>query len=300
MRYQVGRAIVLALLLSAAFMPLAATAAGKQEPCPDPNKTNAETTLYDVGIDCELTESNVEEELRPRPTPPTGPYRQKRLAPLCAHDRGAADDGTCHVRVPCEPSSAGDRYRLQERTITPGEEPPQWETVGEACFTPEDLEEIAPDITPGMVLTEFRRLTWPEADLVIEPPGGETLVNLPTIFHVTNTAPVTQTLTLLGQQITIQATPTEWTWHWATTSDARAHGDDTRPHTTTYPGVPYPGADVSHRYRRAGTVHPSVDVTYTGRFRVNDGPWTDLLDTRTVPGQPQQLDVIEASPVLER
>lgn len=266
--------------------------------CPKPE---TKVTLDLARNKCEVEGAKGKKFLRQRGRRTNGPYTQTQLAPLCAHDRGAADDGNCNAYVSCEPADVGRRYRLQQRQVTPGKEPPAWTTVGETCFTPEDLEEISTDgITPGLVLTEFRRLTWPEADLVIEPPGGEVLINRPVFFHVTNPEPVTQTVTLLGQRVTIQARPTGWTWHWAAATDERPADDDLAPYATTYPGVPMPGDDITHVYRRAGLLHPSVDVTYNGRYRVNDGPWTDLLESHTVAGEPQEILVIEARPVLER
>jgi hypothetical protein len=43
---------------------------------------------------------------------------------------------------------------------------------------------------------------------------------------------------------------------------------------------------------------PRVDVTYQGRYRVNDGPWQDIPETLTVVGTPQPLEVVSATPLL--
>lgn len=90
--------------------------------------------------------------MAPVPARPSVPHLQKQVAPLCAHDRGVAEDGGCHVRVSCAPKADGDRYRLQMRTVVPGQEPPSWQTVGEACFTPDDLQELNDSVVaPGPV-----------------------------------------------------------------------------------------------------------------------------------------------------
>ena len=263
-----------------------------------PPKCGAAVNFDAVDTICEFSPEEGKRRLRAPGNRPAGPYEQTRHVLYCTHDRALDDDG--EACTPCE-NPESDRYTLQRRTVQPDGSASPWQVFGQVCLTPADIDEIAnPDITPGMVLVEFRRLTWPEADLVIQPVGGETLVNIPTVFHVTNAQPTTQTVTLLGQTVQVEATPTSWTWHWATRSDDRTHADDTEARTTTYPGTPYPDASVAHEYRRTGTVHPSVDVTYTGRYRVNDGPWTDLPDTHTVTGQAQTLDVLEARPTLVR
>ena len=73
---------------------------------------------------------------------------------------------------------------------------------------------------------------------------------------------------------------------------------------TTDPGQPYqPGDDpeqLNHYvYLDADvTVHPSVDVVYSGRYRVGNGAWQDIPDTLTVAGDTQSLEVTQAAPVL--
>ncbi|MCX6407727.1 MAG: hypothetical protein NTV28_12480 [Propionibacteriales bacterium] len=119
-------------------------------------------------------------------------------------------------------------------------------------------------------------------------PGGRTLVNVPTILH-TDPRPVRESITLLGHDIDVEATPTRFTWH---------HGDGTS-RTTTRPGRPYPAKDVTHTYQRtADRVSIRVDTTYTVRFRVDDGAWTPLGQPLTATGAATPLQVTEAAPVL--
>ena len=107
----------------------------------------------------------------------------------------------------------------------------------------------------------FERLGWPPSPLVVQPPKGRTLVNFDTNFYTTNTHPTTQTVTLIGQPVTIEATPTEYGWHFG---DGDGDGDL----ATSDPGAAYPDLRVTYRYQRVGTVRASVDTTYTGRYRV--------------------------------
>lgn len=69
--------------------------------------------------------------------------------------------------------------------------------------------------------------------------------------------------------------------------------------TTSSPGAPYPDLTVTHAYRYApATVHPWVDTTYAGRYRLDGGAWQDIPGSLTVPGEPQALQVVEAEAKL--
>ena len=159
--------------------------------------------------------------------------------------------------------------------------------IGTACLTPSEFRSLGA-ITPAMVRREMQRLEWPQAELEIQPPDGQTLINFDTNFFTSNTRPTTQTVVLLGQRVTIEARPSEYTWHF---------GDGTTEATTT-PGAAYPDLDVTHEYQEPGRVSPSVDTTYTGRYRVNGDSWQEIPGTLTVEGESVGLRVRSASPHL--
>lgn len=153
---------------------------------------------------------------------------------------------------------------------------------------------IPPPTEPGMptegeIVTAVREIGLPSLKIRIQP-GDETLVNLDTIFH-TRPQPFSRNVTLLGFDIDLTATPTGFTWR---------HGDGTT-HTTRTPGRAYPAKDVTWRYQKvAKNLHPSVDVTYTVRYRIDRGAWQNLSQTLQANGPTGQLDVKEATPVLTR
>ncbi|MCY7395540.1 MAG: hypothetical protein LH468_05180 [Nocardioides sp.] len=162
--------------------------------------------------------------------------------------------------------------------------------IGEACLLPDQAPDpAAPVITPDLVAAAFAELDWPRSELTIQPPGGRTLVNLATNFLTTNTAATSQTVPLLGQQVEIEATPASWTWQ---------HGDGTT-QTTDQPGTAYPDLTITHTYLDADTTASvSVDTTYTGRYRINAGPWNAIPTTRTITGTPAALQIVPATPQL--
>lgn len=142
-------------------------------------------------------------------------------------------------------------------------------------------------VTAGDVERAAREIGMPRLRLTIQP-GGETLVNVPTIFF-TRSSTLRRTVTLLGRRVEVVARPTSFTWH---------HGDGTR-QTTSTPGKPYPAHDVTHRYRAPGQrLGARVDTTYTVRYRVGSGAWQELGTTLTAVGPTATIDVDEAAPVL--
>lgn len=119
-------------------------------------------------------------------------------------------------------------------------------------------------------------------------PGGQTLVNVATIFH-TEAPEFRHSTVLLGQAVEITATPARFTWH---------HGDGTT-QTTSTPGAPYPSTAVTHRYARvAAGLAPRVDVGYRVSYRVNGGDVQEIDQLITASGPSTDLAVVEAAPVV--
>jgi hypothetical protein len=187
-----------------------------------------------------------------------------------------SEAATCNIE-----GHAGYLYNVYQDAAP---DPLDWQ----ACLTEQEARHLG-GLTPAMVEHAFRRLSWPASQLVVQPPRGKTLVNFDTNFFTTNTQPSTRTVTLIGQQVTIEATPTEYTWHFGGTD-----GDL----TTADPGAAYPDLRITHRYTLVGSVTPSVDTTYAGRFRVGNGAWRAIPDTLTVPGARVDLQVVSATPHL--
>ncbi|HYJ69633.1 MAG TPA: hypothetical protein VEX15_18425, partial [Nocardioidaceae bacterium] len=163
-----------------------------------------------------------------------------------------------------------------------------WQAAGTTCQGP-----TGPMVTPGLVLEALHRIGLPDAELQTEPgfKSGKTLVNFDTNFYTTADS-VTETFTLLGEQVTVEATPATYVWHFDS-------GEPDQTRTTTTPGAPYPDLDVTYAYEDAHTtVHPSVDVTYSAQFSVNGGTWQAIPDTVTITGEPITRYVAEASAAL--
>jgi hypothetical protein len=196
----------------------------------------------------------------------------------------SATETDCRAAQVC-PVAAERLYRLWGRT----DDPPAWLPLGTRCFgeTPTAADTPRPTVTPGLVLNEIRRIGLPTLAAKTQP-EGKTLVNFATIFY-TEANPFATKVTLLGQNVDIEATPSQYTWHYGDGSSS----------ITTSPGSPYPSKDITYSYSDAHiTVRPRVDVTYTARFRVNGGAWQNIDETVTVTGPEGSLRVSEAAPVL--
>ena len=167
------------------------------------------------------------------------------------------------------------------------------EALGSQCFQPSEAPAAAATITAGDVLRAFRRIPVPASEVSIQPPGGETLVNLDTIFS-TEADPFTRTIGLLGHRVELDITPAEFRW---------VNGDGTV-QVTDWAGKPWTKGTplhefITHRYEDAAqTVQPRVDTVWTARYRVNGGAWQDVGGTVTITGEPFDLTVLSAEPHL--
>ena len=133
----------------------------------------------------------------------------------------------------------------------------------------------------------------PASEVAIQPPGGETLVNLDTIFS-TQADSFSRTIGLLGHRVELDITPSEFRW---------VNGDGTV-QVTDWAGKPWRKGTplhefITHRYEQADqAVQPRVDTTWTARYRVDGGPWQDVGGTVSITGEPFDLTVLSAAPHL--
>ncbi len=145
-----------------------------------------------------------------------------------------------------------------------------------------------------MVAAAFRRVPLPRSQLVTQPPGGETLVNLDTAFHTT-AEPFHRTLTLLGQQVTLDIEPTRFIW---------THGDGSS-QTTELPGRAWVDGSsaedpdiITHRYTTKGAVTAGLTIVWRADWRLGDGPTQPVQGTVSMAADPVAIMVLEAKPVL--
>ena len=156
--------------------------------------------------------------------------------------------------------------------------------AGDNC--PHDVA-APPEVTPGLVLRALRRVPLPASELVVQPPGGRTLVNFETNFY-TEQGEFTRVVRLLGRRVELSIWPESFVWRYGDGSSER----------TSSAGSPYPDLEITHRYLERGRVGVSVDTTYAAEFRVDGGSWRPVVGTVTIPGESESLRVVTARPVL--
>lgn len=178
------------------------------------------------------------------------------------------------------------------------------ETLSSYSQCPEDpppTEETTPTATvdiPAEVLKAFKAVTLPESTINVQPPGGETLVNLPTILSTSaERHQVSVRLDRVNIDVLLEVWPSRFVWH---------HGDGTSQETTS-PGKAWTeGADmaelITHTYAKTSSgLELSVDTTWSAQFKVVGQPdWRPVDGTVTIAGAPVTVAVLEAKPQLVR
>ncbi|HET7414972.1 MAG TPA: hypothetical protein VFI97_04675, partial [Arthrobacter sp.] len=105
------------------------------------------------------------------------------------------------------PDPADRLWRLWGRLATG-----KWIPLTSQCLgaPPTAAQTPTPRVTPGLVLNAIRRIGLPKLAVHIQP-QGKTLVNFDTNFYV-DPQQFSRTITLLGQSVDVEATPTGYTW----------------------------------------------------------------------------------------
>lgn len=215
--------------------------------------------------------------------------------PVC-HRGGSFEDPEGAFGCDGEQLTCGDDGLVFNVTHHPA--PGVDDYIGADCIKQGEEPEATPAIdVPGEALKAFKAVTLPASVITVQPPGGETLVNLETILS-TQAERFPREVTFDKPKITINLDiwPSSFVWK---------HGDDTSA-TTTWPGKPWTdGTDmgelITHVYtKKAKAVAVSVDTTWSARYRWGDKPWADVPGTVTIEGAPVSLTVLEAKPKLVR
>ena len=143
----------------------------------------------------------------------------------------------------------------------------------------------APGAAPVVVTqADFRTLPLTPSAIVVGPSQGWVPVNMITVVY-TDPQPQVLTTTLLGQPVTVSATPRDYAWDWA---------DGSTPTTTTDPGAPWPDHTVSHTYPWTGEYTVTMTTTWTGEYSLDGGTtYTPITGTATTTSTAPPLTVTE-------
>jgi hypothetical protein len=161
----------------------------------------------------------------------------------------------------------------------------RWVQVGSVCLRPTQAPSGA---VPAFTVRELQRLPLPAGTVHVQPPGGRTLVNVPTNVFV-SAGPVTLATRLLGLAVRVRATPVSYRWTFG----------DGAVLETSDPGHPYPAMTTTHTYLAAAArVGVRLQTTYSGEYSVAGGPWLPIDGLAFVGSPPVALQVLETHAVL--
>ncbi len=200
-----------------------------------------------VGASSTTGASGIGEDSARSGTEPTHLLRMR--APICP--RGGDSLGAL---TPCPGDPVVPLPECEDRATLPdlGEMTAPDAVVGAWRHVGPPVCASAADITPGMVLSAFRRLPLTPSPLVVQPDRGWALVNKPTVVHADG-GPQTLTTTILGTAVTIAPTPTSYAWDFG----------DGATLTTADPGRPWPTGTLTHTYQRVGTYTIALTTTWS-------------------------------------
>ncbi|KGN36339.1 hypothetical protein N803_05915 [Knoellia subterranea KCTC 19937] len=231
----------------------------------------------------------------------TPPWYQYGSSSFCSNTPPGASGGsdpscTAEFAV-CNPTGAsggasGPAVRVWQREVDRTGQPiagAAWREIGWTC-----LSSLVPGatnvLTMQMILNEFHDTVFAKPTASIQPVGLKTLVNLPTYYELkwpeAGFEPgEADTTTLVGRRVEIEPVFVSATY---------IYGDGEASGPVESLGGPYPTGDVIHTYRQRMIAPVQINVTYSGRFRVDGGAWIDIPDTVTIEGTASNLEVAEA------
>lgn len=158
-----------------------------------------------------------------------------------------------------------------------------WPRYGDTptCIYTSDPDEVAAELV-GLVLEEFQTAPIDPGTFALQP-SPYSLVNMPTNLYA-EAREQTFDMTLLGQSVRIQVTPTEYEWNY---------GDGTIYGPAAWPGNALPEelvgevTETSHVYQEPGDYFVSVAIYFSGKYSINGGPMIPI-DGRALTFPPVQ------------
>lgn len=142
--------------------------------------------------------------------------------------------------------------------------------------------EPAEPVVPVVTQKDFQSVPLSAAEVHVWPDGWG-VAGKRTAFWTDDTTQ-TKTLTMLGQQVTVEAVPVSWRWDFGDGTVKWTHSPWRKP-------VSLERAGFYHVYSEAEHVKVTVTVKYEGRFRVGEGPWIDIEGTAEKTSPPRDVTI---------
>jgi hypothetical protein len=153
-------------------------------------------------------------------------------------------------------------------------------------------------VTPELARAQAEKLL-PHPRIGTAPAGGVTLVNIETVLWVDTPPDLTLgTVRLLGYRVTLRAHVDRVDWDFGDHTTAVTTGSG-QAYSPAHPCSTAQCPDYfGHTYRRTGQLTVGAQLSWSGQFRVDGGPWQDIPGTVTASATGAALHVKEARGVL--
>lgn len=162
------------------------------------------------------------------------------------------------------------------------------------CFGPGDLVPVG--VVEREVANEVRRYVHLPPAVIHTAPRGRTLVNLPTVFWVTERTPGPLTVTIDGASVTIRVRPVDFRWDFGDGQAASSGAG--RPYTPAVDPAVDPAHYLTHVYRQTSELsHVTLTVFWGPTYTIEGvgGQFTTEQVSRVSAGAVQ---VLQAQAVL--
>lgn len=153
-------------------------------------------------------------------------------------------------------------------------------------------------VTAAMARDEAEKLL-PHPTIGTAPTGHATLVNIETVLWLdTPTTRTLGTVTLLDRQVTLRAHLDTTVWDFGDHTGDTTH-DAGRKYTNADPcRTPSCPSYYGHIYRHTGPVTITAQLSGTGQFRVDNGPWQPIAGAVTALATDDNVTVKQARGIL--
>ena len=146
---------------------------------------------------------------------------------------------------------------------------------------------------PPLVVTaeEVQTLLVNAGTIQVQPDRSWVLVNAETIVH-TDAAEHTLSTQVLGIDVDVRVTPTQFTWDF---------GDGSEPLTRTEPGAPWPDHTTAHKYQAVGDFQITLRTEWDAHFRAQGAStWQPVTGTPVTVAESEPFEAVTATPRLTR
>ena len=155
---------------------------------------------------------------------------------------------------------------------------------GSACSSGGGAIGVAPVVTVWtFTIADVQQLPLPAGTMVVEPPGGYVLAEVPANVYASSTGQSEVGTSVLGIPVMVRVTPVAWSWDF---------GDGGRVGPTSDPGGPYPKLVNTHTYRRVGSYAITMTTHYSAELSVSGGPYEPIPGRATVASDPVTVQVL--------